>query len=620
MALSVWQASITDEAGNIIPGASVSVHTESTGAVSALYADRAGSTPLANPFLADDVGFARFYVRAGAYRIEVTSGDYSATWRYNSAGLLAELDYIDSDIRTAGAACDGVTDDTAAIQQFINSRDEIYFPAAEILVTSLTIPSGKKIRTAGLTTTIVNTDPDQLDLPIIVITGSNVAVGDLHFEGAIADQSGEWNHCIAVRPDGADIDNVIIGRLTGNNVRGDVLALEGTDTYKVKKVSCAGLHGENIYRSVFSCIGAEDWFVGSITGSEIGYRLWDIEPNASGSQAPTGGRIGYSKGAAVQFAGDATVTIGTVECDYVELDNDLNEDSTPGYPGHAPDAGNIGILFSNTAYARFGVLKARNFGERLFNDSGSTLKGRFVVDHIDVDDCNTTETTYKALFYCSTLSALEIRSGTVVLQGSDRYLVKCESVCVPTLNSLAISGGCVAASASLGRFDNLAINASGVSDALFAAVNDSQFRGVAVTSGSSATLMNSCSRNKFSHCSGTFSALNTSGGVHTFDQTTFNSVSYGQHSITVAVAFNPAAVDAGATLSTLAVGDVSVPGAAVGDFVSVSFADTTTTNHGKIFWTGRVIATDTVRAFYTNTHSGTIDLQNDTLRVRVWKL
>lgn len=85
MTLSVFQATITNENGDILPGAEVSVILESTGLAATIYSTRGGAA-LSNPFFADASGFAQFYANAGEYRIVATSGVFSRTWRYVRLG------------------------------------------------------------------------------------------------------------------------------------------------------------------------------------------------------------------------------------------------------------------------------------------------------------------------------------------------------------------------------------------------------------------------------------------------------------------------------------------------------------------------------------------------------
>lgn len=140
MALAVWQSTIVNRSGDVQPNAQVRVRLESSGALAAIYADRDGNTPLSNPFTADENGFARFYAAGAAYRIDVTLGDFSQTYRHQSIGLLAEQDvatddqlyyrqtaaeitagvtptdyaFLPGDVRRYGAVADGVTDSYTA--------------------------------------------------------------------------------------------------------------------------------------------------------------------------------------------------------------------------------------------------------------------------------------------------------------------------------------------------------------------------------------------------------------------------------------------------------------------------------------------------------------------------
>src|SRR5690606_33544691 len=97
MALAVWQATIVNRSGDVQPNAQVEVRLESSGALAAIYADRDGTTPLSNPFNADENGFARFYAAGGAYKITASLGDFSQTYRHQSIGLLAEQDVATDD-------------------------------------------------------------------------------------------------------------------------------------------------------------------------------------------------------------------------------------------------------------------------------------------------------------------------------------------------------------------------------------------------------------------------------------------------------------------------------------------------------------------------------------------
>lgn len=95
MTLARWQATVTDDEGNVLPAATVEVRREVSGApLAALFSDRDGLTGMGNPFAADLEGFAAFHVAGGAYRITATSGAFSRVWRYVAVGLGAETDGV----------------------------------------------------------------------------------------------------------------------------------------------------------------------------------------------------------------------------------------------------------------------------------------------------------------------------------------------------------------------------------------------------------------------------------------------------------------------------------------------------------------------------------------------
>lgn len=92
--LAVWQRTIVDEEGNIVPGAEVEVRREEDGSLATLYADRAGETPLANPLAADMSGFVRFFAQGDAYTITAVGAGSTRTWRFDPTGRLQEFDRV----------------------------------------------------------------------------------------------------------------------------------------------------------------------------------------------------------------------------------------------------------------------------------------------------------------------------------------------------------------------------------------------------------------------------------------------------------------------------------------------------------------------------------------------
>lgn len=82
MALSIFQRTVTNESGDIIPNSQVEVRLESTGSLATLYTDKAGTIGLSNPFSTGTDGLIKFYAAADEYQITATdlsTGDI-ITW------------------------------------------------------------------------------------------------------------------------------------------------------------------------------------------------------------------------------------------------------------------------------------------------------------------------------------------------------------------------------------------------------------------------------------------------------------------------------------------------------------------------------------------------------------
>jgi hypothetical protein len=88
---NVWQRTVVDEAGNVMPLASVEVRDQVTSSLVQLYSNYALSSTIGNPITADADGFVRFYTAAGRYRIVATSGAQSRTWEDEVLGLDSAL-------------------------------------------------------------------------------------------------------------------------------------------------------------------------------------------------------------------------------------------------------------------------------------------------------------------------------------------------------------------------------------------------------------------------------------------------------------------------------------------------------------------------------------------------
>jgi hypothetical protein len=138
MALPVWQATIVNEFGDIIPSATITVIVESTGLAATLYSDRNGTIPLGTGgvFSANTSGFAQFFADPDNYRVtaEQASSGFSQTWDFvvlsgsaalKDTGAAAGQVPLNSDLGTASTknAQTSPTDTTADRTLMTDSLD-----------------------------------------------------------------------------------------------------------------------------------------------------------------------------------------------------------------------------------------------------------------------------------------------------------------------------------------------------------------------------------------------------------------------------------------------------------------------------------------------------------------
>lgn len=80
MSRAVFQRTIADAEGNVVPAAWITVRESISGNLVPLFSVLVGAGGLSNPFQADSEGFARFYVEAGRYNITATFGLSVREW------------------------------------------------------------------------------------------------------------------------------------------------------------------------------------------------------------------------------------------------------------------------------------------------------------------------------------------------------------------------------------------------------------------------------------------------------------------------------------------------------------------------------------------------------------
>ena len=142
MTYSAWQQFVQNDAGDVIPSATIEVRDEATGALAILYSTATG-TALGNPFTAGIDGLARFYVAAGRYKITATSGTNTATYRFYPIGTAQQYDVgiADGQVITADEAVSRIVDTTTSRVLTIADRSKhIRFDSGSAL--TVTFPAG----------------------------------------------------------------------------------------------------------------------------------------------------------------------------------------------------------------------------------------------------------------------------------------------------------------------------------------------------------------------------------------------------------------------------------------------------------------------------------------------
>lgn len=171
-----YEGVVQDDDGNIITNATVTVKDYVGGANATIYAaDALGSN--INGFTNNSDGTFEFYAKDGRYNIEISKP--GITTKVITNVLIHHNSDVVS-VKGYGAAGDGSTDDTAAIQAAITANYDktLYFPAGTYKVTStLTVADSIRFLGDGRDATFISWTSTTLD---VISVASATAV---HFEG-----------------------------------------------------------------------------------------------------------------------------------------------------------------------------------------------------------------------------------------------------------------------------------------------------------------------------------------------------------------------------------------------------------------------------------------------------
>ena len=264
------------------------------------------------------------------------------------------------DVRAFGAVGDGVTDDTAAIQAAIDAVDCIQIPSGTYLCDAINLSSGKTVLTDGFSTRLKQTASPGTDVRLVNVVGSNVTIGPaISVEGQIDVQSGEQYHGVYIRATASTgaLNNIRIGDVFGENIRGDIIYVGAFAGYPLDDVSVGNISGTNIYRNGVSHTGG-NLKCGDVFVDRIGYATVDVEPEPTYEPCYQS-HFGNVKGGIV---GSVAASASKPNYDVQFASIDLNPDyvTAPSQP-YAPAASvQDGLLLRNTKSIRVGYLRSTN--------------------------------------------------------------------------------------------------------------------------------------------------------------------------------------------------------------------------------------------------------------------
>lgn len=150
MALAAWNYLITDEAGDLVTGASVEVRRESDNVLVSLYSDRDGTVSIANPFT-DSTGTGRFHVAGGAYKVTATKGAFTRSFRFVAIGLAAEIDSVVTGL-AAGTAI--TLDQTDPANPIVGQDISVSMPTSDVTLSNSSTSAQNLFPSASDTLTV----------------------------------------------------------------------------------------------------------------------------------------------------------------------------------------------------------------------------------------------------------------------------------------------------------------------------------------------------------------------------------------------------------------------------------------------------------------------------------
>jgi hypothetical protein len=129
----VFQATIVDDEGSVVPVCNIEVRSEETGDLVQIYDAFEAGNLLGNPLQTDAEGFVRLYAEGDIYRVRAYLGGFERIWRHVIFGIGPVAEEADAAVAAAIASLQGqfdileaavgdlITDINTAIADFIST-------------------------------------------------------------------------------------------------------------------------------------------------------------------------------------------------------------------------------------------------------------------------------------------------------------------------------------------------------------------------------------------------------------------------------------------------------------------------------------------------------------------
>lgn len=374
--------------------------------------------------------------------------------------------YEPGDVRRYGAVSAATNVTTAfASAALVAATHENFIPPGTWNISSVTYTDGARVRTAGFSTVIAQIagydGAPNAQARIVNLAGSDIvfALEGVKITGQIATDSGEQNHAVFVYKTGASIDNITIGDVYGQDLRGDVLYIGAPSGFTTTNVSYGRITGNNVLRNVVSIVGGS-YITGkaAIADGAVGLCVYDIEPDNDPS---TDIHVDMVKGRFCQVAPPNAadycdrITIGTLD-----LDPSYSANSTPVYASHIST---YGLSTRNTRHIYIANARIKNFTHYAWfqtYNGGELADQRIHFGHLDVSGCGASESTYNSPCVATGMDFIRVDSGVFSLQAptTDYCFYGDPSNTTRMQISNFSADGCVARFADASTFDGISIN------------------------------------------------------------------------------------------------------------------------------------------------------------------